>query len=199
MVAFVIGSVARSENELWVRSIGSMTARRLEGTESAALPFWSPDSRRIGFFSNSKLKIVPASGGRAETVSDAPSGRGAVWTRSNVILFAPDAGGPLFRMPASGGTAVPVTKLDSARHEYGHRFPTLLPDGDRFLYAALPGKNGKSRSSPDPCPTTPFGQRSPRSRLRQSSLSLDGSSMRVRMCSSRCRSTRARSRSPAIP
>ena len=143
MVAFVVGSVARSENELWVRSIGSMTARRLEGTESAALPFWSPDGRRIGFFSNSKLKIVPASGGRAETLSDAPSGRGAVWTRSNVIIFAPDAGGPLFRIAASGGTPVPVTKLDSARHEYGHRFPTLLPDGDHFLYAALPGKNGK--------------------------------------------------------
>jgi Tol biopolymer transport system component len=143
MVAFVVGSVARSENELWVRSIGSMTARRLEGTESAALPFWSPDGRRIGFFSNSKLKIVPASGGRAETLSDAPSGRGAVWTRSNVIIFAPDAGGPLFRIAASGGTPVPVTKLDSARREYGHRFPTLLPDGDHFLYAALPGKNGK--------------------------------------------------------
>ena len=143
MVAFVVGSVARSENELWVRSVGSMTARRLEGTESAALPFWSPDGRRIGFFSNSKLKIVPASGGRAETLSDAPSGRGAVWTRSNVIIFAPDAGGPLYRIAASGGTPVPVTKLDSARHEYGHRFPTLLPDGDHFLYAALPGKNGK--------------------------------------------------------
>ena len=143
MVAFVVGSVVRSENELWVRSLDSMAARRLEGTESAALPFWSPDGRRIGFFSNSKLKVVSASGGRAEMLADAPSGRGAVWTRSNVILFAPDAGGPLFQIPASGGTPVPVTKLDSARHEYGHRFPTLLPDGDHFLYAALPGKNGK--------------------------------------------------------
>jgi serine/threonine protein kinase len=143
MVAFVVGSVARSENQLWVRSIDSMTVRRLDGTESAALPFWSPDSRRIGFFSNSKLKIVSPSGGRAETVADAPSGRGAVWTRSNVIIFAPDAGGPLFRVPASGGTPVPVTRLDSARREYGHRFPTLLPDGDHFLYVALPGKNGK--------------------------------------------------------
>jgi len=143
MVAFVVGSVARSENELWVRTIGSLSARRLEGTEGAALPFWSPDSSRLGFFTNSKMKVVSPEGGRAETLSDAPSGRGAAWTRDNVIIFAPDAGGPLFRMPAAGGTPMPITKLDSARGEYGHRFPTLLPDGDHFLYAALPGKNGK--------------------------------------------------------
>ena len=37
----------------------------------------------------------------------------------------------------------PVTALDAAKKEYGHRFPTLLPDGEHFLYAALPGKNGK--------------------------------------------------------
>ena len=109
----------------------------------AGLVFWSPDSTRIGFFTNSKLKIVSASGGRAETVADAPSGRGAVWTRSNVIIFAPDAGGPLFRVSPNGGTPEAVTALDAAKKEYGHRFPTLLPDGEHFLYAALPGKNGK--------------------------------------------------------
>jgi serine/threonine protein kinase len=143
MVAYVVGSVARSENELWVRSIGSTVARRLEGTETAGLPFWSPDSKRIGFFTSSKLKVISASGGRAETLSDAASGRGGVWTRSNVILFAPDAGGPLFRISANGGTPEPVTTLDSERKEYGHRFPTLLPDGEHFLYASLPGKNGR--------------------------------------------------------
>jgi serine/threonine protein kinase len=143
MVAFIVGSVVRSENEVWVRSVGSMSARRLEGTESAGLVFWSPDSSRIGFFTNAKLKIISASGGRAETVADAPSGRGAVWTRSNVIIFAPDAGGPLFRISPNGGTPEAVTELDAAKKEYGHRFPTLLPDGQHFLYAALPGKNGK--------------------------------------------------------
>jgi eukaryotic-like serine/threonine-protein kinase len=143
MVAFIVGSVARSENELWVRSIGSMTARRVAETVSAQLPFWSPDSRLIGFFTNSKLMIVPAAGGRAELVADAPSGRGAVWPRPDVILFAPDAGGPLFRVSPNGGTPMPVTRLDASRHEYGHRFPTMLPDGDHFLYASLPGKNGK--------------------------------------------------------
>ena len=143
MVAFVVGSVSRSENELWIRSLESMSARRLEGLKVLRLPFWSPDGRRIGFFTNSKLKIVTVAGGRVETLTDAPSGRGATWNRSNVIVFAPDAGGPLFRISANGGTPEPLTTLDSARKEYGHRFATFLPDGERFLYTVLPGKNGK--------------------------------------------------------
>jgi len=143
MVAFLIGSVVRSETQLWIRSLDSMVARHLEDADGATLPFWSPDSRHIGFFTtNGKLKTIAATGGRAEALCDAPNGRGGVWTPSNVILFTPEAGGPLYRISASGGTATPVTKLDASRREYGHRFPTLLPDGQHFLYASLPGKNG---------------------------------------------------------
>jgi dipeptidyl aminopeptidase/acylaminoacyl peptidase len=49
----------------------------------------------------------------------------------------------LYRIRASGGTAEPVTSIDTARKEYSHRFPSFLPDGIHFLYAALPGKNGR--------------------------------------------------------
>ncbi|MEO6214291.1 MAG: protein kinase [Vicinamibacterales bacterium] len=143
MAAFIVGSVSRSETELWVRSLESLSSRRLVGDEGATLPFWSPDGRRIGFFSNGKLKTIAAEGGRTEVLCDAPNGRGAAWTASNVIIFAPEAGGPLFRIPASGGTPAPVTTLDAATKEYGHRFPTLLPDGEHFLFAALPGKGGR--------------------------------------------------------
>jgi len=144
MVAFVVGSLTRSDAQLWVRSLDSTTARHLEDAEGAQLPFWSPDSRRIGFFTTSKLKTIAASGGRAEVLCDAPGARGGAWSPSNVIVFAPDAGGPLFRIPASGGTPpAPATTLDAARKEYGHRFPAFLPDGNHFLYASLPGRNGK--------------------------------------------------------
>jgi Tol biopolymer transport system component len=143
MIAFVTGSLSQTDSQLWVRDLRSMTARRLEGTDGAQLPFWSPDSRRIGFFTSTKLKTISASGGRAEVLGDAPNGRGAFWTPSNLIVFAPDAGGPLYRIDANGGALSPVTTLDAARKEYGHRFPVLLPDHDHFLYAALPGKNGQ--------------------------------------------------------
>jgi Tol biopolymer transport system component len=142
-VVFVVGSVTQSATQLWIRPLDSNVAHRLDDTDGAVLPFWSPDSRRIGFFTNAKLKTIAVTGGRAETLCDAPGGRGAAWSRSNVIVFAPDAGGPLYRIPASGGTPEPVTKIDPAKKEFGHRFPVFLPDGEHFLYASLPGKAGR--------------------------------------------------------
>jgi len=143
MVAFVVGNVTQTDTQLWVRSLDSIAARRLDDAAGAVLPFWSPDSRRIGFFTSSKLKTIAASGGRAETLADAPGARGAAWGPSNTIIYAPDFGGPLYRISASGGTPAPVTVLDPARKEVGHRFPAFLPDGEHFLFAALPGKAGK--------------------------------------------------------
>jgi hypothetical protein len=143
MVAFVVGTGISTENQLWVRPLGSSEARRIEGGDGVAQPFWSPDSERIGFFADRKLKTVAASGGAAEVVCDAPFGRGATWNASNVIVFAPDSNGPLYRVSASSGPATPVTALDAARKETGHRFPVFLPDGDHFLFAALPGTNGE--------------------------------------------------------
>jgi Tol biopolymer transport system component len=144
MVAFIAGGLSQSESELWVRSLDSMTARRLDDAAGANLAFWSPDSRRLGFFTiGGKLKTIAASGGRAETLCDAPAGRGGTWSPSNVIVFAPNPGGPLFKINAAGGTPEPATELDASKGEYGHRMPTFLPDGVHFLYAALPGREGK--------------------------------------------------------
>src|SRR5262249_128204 len=106
------------------------------------LPFWSPDSRTIGFFSDGKLKTIAASGGRAVALCDATSGRGAAWSPSNVIVFAPGGAGPLYRIPATGGPPEAITALDPAKKEFAHRFPTFLPDGEHFLYATLPARNG---------------------------------------------------------
>lgn len=143
MVAFVVGNVTKSESQLWLRHFDSTTTKRLDDADGAQLPFWSPDSRRIGFFTIDKLKTIAATGGRADVVCDAPGARGGTWGPSNVIVFAPDAGGPLSRVPAAGGKATPLTTLDANRKEYGHRFPTFLPDGDHFLYASLPGHDGQ--------------------------------------------------------
>jgi serine/threonine protein kinase/Tol biopolymer transport system component len=143
MVAFVVGGVTRSGSQLWVRSLSSMTAQRLEDGDGISLPFWSPDSRRIGFFTATKLRTIAASGGSSEIVCAATGGRGATWNKGNVIVFAPDATGPLYRVPAGGGTPTPITALDTSKKEYGHRFPAFLPDGDHFIYAALPSHEGR--------------------------------------------------------
>ncbi len=142
-VAFVVGGAGRVSNQLWVRPLDSPVARRVDAGDGTGMPFWSPDSQRVGFFSADKLKIVAAAGGRAEVVCDAPNPRGGAWSSSNVIVFAPDAGGPLYRVSPNGGEPSPVTALDPGRNEYGHRFPAFLPDGEHFLFAALPGRGGR--------------------------------------------------------
>ena len=142
MVAFIVGTGVSTENQLWVRALESTEARRIETGDGAALPFWSPDSASIGFFAGGKLKIVPAAGGSAQVLFNTPFARGASWNSSNLILFAPVALGPLFRVSAGGGAVIPVTTLDATPKESGHRFPFFLPDGDHFLYVALPGTDG---------------------------------------------------------
>jgi eukaryotic-like serine/threonine-protein kinase len=124
---------------LWVRSLDSLDARALPGTEGASLPFWSPDSRFIGFFLEGKLKKIEATGGPAQTVSDAPAGEGGTWNRDGVILFGSSADG-LFRVSAAGGQPVAITKPDASRQETSHRLPDFLPDGRHFVYLAQPSK-----------------------------------------------------------
>lgn len=129
--------------KLWVRSLDAMEARTLAGTANGRLPFWSPDSRHIAFFSDEKLKKVPAAGGTVEVLCDAKDGRGGSWGAGNVIVFSPSSAGALQSVSATGGDPKAATTLDAARGETGHRFPWFLPDGRHFLFAALPPKSQK--------------------------------------------------------
>ena len=131
--------------QLWVRSLDSLASHPLAGTENAFAPFWSPDSRWIAFFSNGKLKKVEVSGGPVETLCDAPTGRGGTWSREGLILFSPNISQPLFQIAATGGTARPLTQMDSSRQEVTHRWPQFLPDGKHYLFfvrAATAGMTG---------------------------------------------------------
>jgi Tol biopolymer transport system component/predicted Ser/Thr protein kinase len=123
-------------NQLWIRSLNSLAAQPLTGTQGARYPFWSPDNKWLGFFADGKLKKIDPSGGPAILLCDAPRGSGGTWNQNGVIVFAPDILGPLHRVSASGGASSPVTSLDPARNEISHRFPAFLPDGRRFLYTA---------------------------------------------------------------
>ena len=126
----------------WVRPLDSLVARPLPGTEDGAIPFWSPDGRYLAYFGNNKLMKAPIAGGAPETVCPSGDGRGGTWSSSGVIVMAPQAAGPLFRVRDSGGEAVPVTVLDESRQETGHRWPFFLPDGKHFLFVTLPARQG---------------------------------------------------------
>ncbi len=120
---------------LWLRRLGDAQPQALAGTEGAIYPFWSPDSRSLGFFTQGRLKVIDLAGGPARTLSDSPlDSRGGSWSPNGTILFAPTANGGLSRVPAAGGPAVAATELDGGREENSHRFPSFLPDGEHFVY-----------------------------------------------------------------
>jgi eukaryotic-like serine/threonine-protein kinase len=132
-VAFI--ATLGEKAQLWVRDLDSNSARAIVGTESARYPFWSPDSSSIAFSDNLKLMSVSLTGGELLTICDALQFRGGSWSPKGVIIFGVTNGG-IFRVRATGGTPEPVTALDSARAEGGHRFPWFLPDGHHFLFTA---------------------------------------------------------------
>jgi hypothetical protein len=119
---------------LWLRSLAATTAQPLVGTEGGRNPFWAPDSRSIGFFTDSALKRLDLGAGGPQTVAPASSGTGGTWTADGHIVFAPSPSSPLMRVPAAGGSAAPVTTFGP--QQIGHRWPYALPDGQRFLFYA---------------------------------------------------------------
>jgi Tol biopolymer transport system component len=137
--------VARGEDgrtALWVRELASTEAKMLPGTVDARYPFWSPDSRRIGFFAQNRLKVTELFGGQPRVLTETGSTqdvRGGAWGSGDVILFAPSFVGPLLAVPARGGKVEPATRIAEGSGIGTHRFPSFLPDGRRFLLYASTG------------------------------------------------------------
>ena len=122
-------------NRLWLRELDAPEARPLDNTEHAQRPFWSPDSRSVGFFADRDLRRIDIAGGPATTLHPAEDGRGGTWSPEGTIVFAPNFDGPLYAIPATGGEARPITGL--AEMEGSHRYPFMLPGGRHFVYLAL--------------------------------------------------------------
>src|SRR5262245_47323898 len=129
--------------QLWVRALDSTEAKPLAGTQGAHFPFWSPDSRFIGFFANNQLKKIEFTGGLAQPLCEVVGlPFGGAWSRAGVILFARAGGNGLSRISATGGEVIQVTTPDRLRQEISHRYPTFLPDGCHFLYSIHSGQKG---------------------------------------------------------
>jgi hypothetical protein len=136
----IVAKGSDGNDTLWFRSLESLSANPLAGTEGAYQPFWSPDSRNLGFFASGKLKKVDISGGSPQVVCDVRRAAGGSWNRDGVIIFATLDFTPIHRVAASGGVPVPVTTLERPSKANAHRWPEFLPDGIHFLYLSLTEK-----------------------------------------------------------
>ncbi len=134
----------RGKVVLYVRSLTSMEAQALPGTDDAMYPFWSPDSREIAFFAAGKLKRIHGSGGPPQDICDSIGGRGGSWSKDGVIVFTPNSNQALLRVPAAGGTPEAASKLDMVQGENSHRWPFFLPDGKHFLFWSRTSRAGQS-------------------------------------------------------
>jgi Tol biopolymer transport system component/predicted Ser/Thr protein kinase len=123
-------------NRLWLRPLDG-PARPLPGTDGGTRPFWSPDSRSIGFFTTGELRRIDLAGGPALAICPSQNARGGTWNADDEILFSPDAAVGLYRVAATGGEPVSVTELGTSPPESSHRYPHFLPNGRHFLYLAL--------------------------------------------------------------
>ena len=120
-------------SHLWIRRVESTVARRLEGTGGASFPFWAPDGRSLGFFAGGRLKRITVVTREVVDLAAAPNGRGGTWSDQNEIVYAPDDGAALWRVPAAGGPVAALTTVGRETVE-GHAWPEFLPGGRQLLY-----------------------------------------------------------------
>jgi Tol biopolymer transport system component len=138
-IAFV--ALKDGKGIIYVRRLGTGKAEPLAGTETGIFPFWSPDGRYLGFFSNGKLRKIEAAGGPVQALCEASDGRGGTWNEQGTILFAPKISGPLQRVSDGGGTPEEATPGNKDDSQFTNRNPYFLPDGKHFLFVQRTGKD----------------------------------------------------------
>jgi Tol biopolymer transport system component len=124
-----------AQDGLWIRDLDTLQWRRLQGTEGSSSPFWSPDSKFLGFSVRNELKKIEVAGGPPQTLCMTPQAVGTgSWSAGGVILFGGKGVGIIRRVSATGGVPIDVTAVDNARGESFHGLPMFLPDGKHFVY-----------------------------------------------------------------
>ena len=127
-------AMRNGHTQLWLRRMDASEAQPIAGSEDAANPFWSPDSRYIGFFVPGKLKKADVSGGAVSDICAAGAfGMGGAWSSRGVIVFATLADA-LRRVSDSGGTPEPIPGVDLSSDALGQYWPMFLPDGNHVIY-----------------------------------------------------------------
>jgi Tol biopolymer transport system component/DNA-binding winged helix-turn-helix (wHTH) protein len=128
--ALVFAANRNGNTRLWLRYMDSLDARELPGTEDGLLPFWSPDSRSIGFVAGRKLRTINLAGAPPQDLAAVSRPTRGAWFEDGTILFSPGRGEPLYRVRYTGGQAVPATDPAAG----GAYWPAAILGTDQFVY-----------------------------------------------------------------
>ena len=135
---------------IWIRSLEQFEPEPLSETEGAVFPFWSPDSKSLGYFQDGTIRRMDIESRISQVVSEKVGGgdqpRGGAWMKDGTILFAPDPNSPIHRVDSGGGESVAVTRLENDLSDWSHRYPVPLPDGEHFLYTGWSNNTATLRS-----------------------------------------------------
>ena len=135
---------SEGKTRIWVRPLNALAPQPLAGTEGTGRPFWSPDSRFLGFIAEGKLKKIEVAGGPAQKICDAPTGADGSWSSQGIILFDGTGKDPIYRVSAAGGTPTVAVKTETAGDSGQVGWPEFLPDGRHFLFMAIGAKREDS-------------------------------------------------------
>ena len=131
---------------LWLRPLTG-SARQVPGSEGAVAPFWSPDSSRVGFFSNGQVKAVTVADGRVQELTpSAPPpvvGGAAAWVGRDEIVFMPlgtalgtpvHAAGLRRLNPATGEVSIVSNSPERRRDYLDYLSPYAVPGRNAFTF-----------------------------------------------------------------
>jgi serine/threonine protein kinase len=124
---------AEAGTRLWLREHDQLKSSPISGTEGGASPFFSPDSRQIGFLKGGKaVRTVSLDGGPTLTLTDSANSTAGDWGSDGYVYFEVDSG--IARVRASGGAIEPIFKFSRERKEVGAEWPVVLPKARGLLF-----------------------------------------------------------------
>jgi len=132
--------VYRDSGTLWIRDLDSLAPRKLEGTEGAGQPFWSPRSDSIAYFTQSQLYKISKAGDGISALCRLPYELwgGGYWSTKGTILFGQGPGG-IYEVDEQGGQPRQIMKPEKG--ENWLYWPSLLPDSEKLMYVILKQDN----------------------------------------------------------